>query len=125
MRKIVYFVGAGLPKSLELPQKPIPVMYDFVSILADYLWDDRDDVILTFLARLEQMKPCPYEWKSPEAKELSKRLLENPADRSQENCEAFKRTLKNRPFESIERLLKRVQSGGDNEGVMGSKLGST
>ena len=69
MRNTVYFVGAGLAKSLELPQKPIPVMYDFVSVLADYL---SDDVILTFLARLEQMEPYPYEWESPQAKELSK-----------------------------------------------------
>lgn len=115
MRKIVYFVGAGLPKSLELPQRPIPVMYDFVSVLADYL---SHDVILIFLARLEQMDPYPYEWKSPRAKELSKRLLGNAPDRSPENLEGFKRALKNRPFESIESLLETVQSRGDNEGVI-------
>lgn len=115
MRNIVYFVGAGLPKSLELRQKPIPLMCDFVSVLADYL---SDDVIITFLARLEQMEPCPYTWESPRAKELSKRLLENAPDRSPENLEAFKRALKNRPFESIESLLKRVQSSRDKQAVI-------
>lgn len=115
MRNIVYFVGAGLPKALELPQKPIPMMYDFVSVLADYLWDD---VILTFLARLEQMEPCPYRRESPQAKELSKRLLGNAPDRSPENLEAFKQALKNRPLESIESLLESVQSSRDPEAVI-------
>jgi hypothetical protein len=90
-------------------------MDDFVSVLADYL---SVDVILTFLTRLEQMEPYPYEWESLQAKELSKRLLQNTEGRSPGNLEAFKRALKNRPSESIEGLLEKVQSGGDNEGVI-------
>lgn len=115
MRNVVYFVGAGLSKSLKLPQNPIPLMDDFVSVLADYL---PDETILFFLARLEQMKPCPYKWQSPEAKELSKRVLEDGPNRSPENLEAFKRAVKNRPFESIESLLERVQSSPDKQAVI-------
>jgi hypothetical protein len=33
----LYFVGAGLFKSLEEPCSPIPLMFDFVSVMAEHL----------------------------------------------------------------------------------------
>lgn len=115
MRKIVYFVGAGLSKSLERPQEPIPLMYDFISVLADYL---SDKVIRIFLAKLEHMEPCPYQWDSPEAKALAKKLLANLPTASAEDLDTFNRALKNRPFESLESLLEKVQSAGHKELVI-------
>jgi len=50
-KQIVYFVGAGLSKSLEKPGKRIPLMYDFVSVMAQYAPNDK--VILQTLARLQ------------------------------------------------------------------------
>ncbi len=98
MRNILYFVGAGLTKSLELPSKPVPLMWDYISVMADYLYDD---VILMALAKLE-INDC-YTWKDPDAKTLAERLIR---ERSQKNREAFKRALKNKPSESIEDLLR-------------------
>jgi hypothetical protein len=69
MRKILYFRGAGLSKSLQVPGKPIPMMLDFVGGLADYL---SDNVILTTLARLETNTPYPYRWKSRDAARAAK-----------------------------------------------------
>jgi hypothetical protein len=115
MRQIVYFVGAGLSKSLELPEKPIPLMNDFISVLAEYL---ADDVIRLFLAKLEDMEPSPYQWHSPEAKVLAKTILANRLMASARDLDAFKRALKNRPYESIESLLEKVQSAGDREMVI-------
>lgn len=105
MRRVLYFVGAGLTKSLELPSKPVPLMYDYISTMANYL---HDDVILTHLAALELEKP--YRWNDPEATALAK-LITGPArDLSLDNREAFRRALKNKPFESIEDLLQRATS---------------
>ncbi|MBI2211015.1 MAG: hypothetical protein HYU47_10550, partial [Deltaproteobacteria bacterium] len=98
MRNILYFVGAGLAKSLELPSKPVPLMYDYISIMADYLYDD---VILTTLAQLE--KKNLYKWKDPSTRALAEKLT---AERKQKDREAFKRALKNKPSESIEDLLR-------------------
>src|SRR2546423_1454179 len=50
MRNILYFVGAGLTKSLELPGKPVPLMNDYISVMANY---PDDDVIRITLAYLE------------------------------------------------------------------------
>ena len=36
MAGTVYFLGAGLSESLEIPGKPIPLMFDFVSVMAEY-----------------------------------------------------------------------------------------
>src|SRR5712692_6388606 len=102
MRKLLYFVGAGLTKSLQLPNKPLPLMYDYISVMANYV---TDDVILTTLAALECEENYPYKWEDTESKELAKRLNGPNADRSLENRSAFCRALKNKPYESIEDLL--------------------
>ncbi len=67
-KEIVYFVGAGLSKALERPGKRIPLMYDFVDVMADYA--PRDKAILQTLARLEYAGI--FIWASPEASDLAK-----------------------------------------------------
>lgn len=96
MYRIVYFVGAGLTKSLEIGSWPVPMMWDFVSTMAHYL---DQDVILAAMVALE--KADLYEWKSTDAANLAGQKF--PPDR-----EAFRRALKNRPAESIEGLLERA-----------------
>ena len=51
MDRIVYFIGAGLTKSLENGNRPVPMMWDFVSTMAHYL---DDDVICTTMVDLER-----------------------------------------------------------------------
>jgi hypothetical protein len=51
MDRIVYFVGAGLTKALEIPCSPVPMMWDFVSTMADYL---SDPVVLQTMVALEK-----------------------------------------------------------------------
>jgi hypothetical protein len=112
LRKILYFTGAGLTKSLEVPGKPIPMMIDFISVLSCYL---SDNVILTTLATLERNNPYPYRWKSTEAINAAKRLVGKHADRGTANRRAFAAALRNRPSESIEALLERAISHGQTE----------
>jgi hypothetical protein len=77
-------------------------MFDYISVMANYV---EDDVILTTLAALESEENYPYKWEDTESKELAKRLNGPNADRSLENRSAFSRALKNKPYESIEDLL--------------------
>ena len=76
-KEIVYFVGAGLSKALEKPGKPIPLMYDFVSVMADYPAEDA--VILQTLARLEYAGV--FRWSSAGASDLARRVV-HQQDRS-------------------------------------------
>jgi len=103
MRNIVYFIGAGLTKSLELPDKPVPLMWDFVSVMADHL---DSDVILTTLAQLENHNV--YAWPSAEASALARALVGRQRDSNPELRVKFRWALKNRPAESIESLLERA-----------------
>lgn len=55
MQNIVYIVGAGLTKALE-SVAPIPLMWDFVSVMAGYIYEDNgtyDRTILNTLAGLQ------------------------------------------------------------------------
>jgi hypothetical protein len=106
---VVYFVGAGLTKSLALPHRPIPTMFDFVSTAANYLYDD---VILTTLAELESSDPYPYARECPAAKALARVLVEPNPDRSPATRSRFAEALRRRPSESIEDILDRT--GGHN-----------
>jgi hypothetical protein len=108
MRNMVYYIGAGLPKALEAPGKPIPLMYDFIKVMADYL---DDDVILTTLAELVNARV--FSSKSDDTETLAKTLVGRNADRSPDNRAAFRRALKALPPESIEVLLERA-SKSDN-----------
>jgi len=100
----LYFVGAGLTKSLQKPGRPVPVMNDFVSVMADYV---DDDVILTTLAHWETLEDPPYCYRPPGMVDLARPLVKS-TDRSPERRAAFSRALKNRPSESVEQLLENV-----------------
>lgn len=104
MAGTVYFVGAGLSKSLEVPRRPIPLMLDFVSVMADYL---HDDVILAALHSLEQA--ALYSRESKEARaasdSIARQVSNNIRQVTPEQRERFRQALKNRPLESIGDLL--------------------
>jgi hypothetical protein len=85
MYRIVYFIGAGLTKSLETCDCPVPMMWDFVSTMAHYL---DDPAVLATMVDLERADL--YEWKSADAAKLAEPPF--PPDRA-----AFKQALKNRP----------------------------
>lgn len=112
-RNIVYFVGAGLTKSLELPGKPIPLMGDFVQVMAGYA--PHDPIILTTLAELENAgafrKSCP------ECRRLTEAVTGPNPDRSPKTLDAFGRAFRDRPAESIEELLLEALAIANGRGV--------
>jgi len=73
MGTLLYFVGAGLTKSLALPERPIPAMFDFINTAAEYLFDK---VVLTTLASLKVAEPYPYAWEAPLCRTLAQQLLD-------------------------------------------------
>lgn len=98
-----------MTKSLALPTRPIPAMFDFISTAAEYIYDD---VILTTLAELENSEPYPYSWESSTARSLARQLV-GPNRIANDTIRAqFARALRERPGESIEDLLDRT--GGTN-----------
>ena len=101
MDHVLYFVGAGLTKSLQRPGRPVPMMNDFVSVMADYV---ENNVILTTLAQWEVLHDPPYKYRLQGIVDLARPLADS-RDRSPERRAAFRRALKNRPAESIEELL--------------------
>lgn len=108
MRNFLYFVGAGLSRALQRVGKPIPVMKDFVSVLAEYMGADPDNVILTTLAELE--RAGLYDWPSPEAEQLADKLVKQGKNPEPTDVARFRQALRNRPFESIEKLLEKSRS---------------
>jgi len=102
MANIVYLVGAGFSKSLEKPGKPIPLMLDFVSVMADYL---HDDIILTTMVELEIAGL--YEWKSDRALQIAQNGYKDVQSWTTKTRSEFRRALKDRPRESVEMLLER------------------
>lgn len=105
MPHILYFVGAGLTRSLALPGKPIPIMTDFIRVMAEYA---DNTVVLTTLAELENAGV--FEWSSSELRGLAQQLVGENAEekRTPERIGAFKKLLKRRPSENIETLLRRA-----------------
>jgi len=82
-------------------------MNDFASVMAEYL---DDDVVLTTLAEMENSGI--FEWPSQEASKFASLLVGRQADRKDQNRIGFRRALKNRPSESIEKLLERASPFG-------------
>ncbi len=105
-KNIAYFVGAGLTKSLEKSGKPIPLMYDFVRVMADYVRHGGEDVILTTLAELENAGA--FHATCPECMELARSVVGSNRPVSGGTREAFSRAFRDRPSESIEDLLLRA-----------------
>lgn len=110
MPNTVYLVGAGLTKSLQT-DRPVPLMMDFVRVMADYLEADDSNIILTTLAEFENY--ATYEWPCQEATALAKSLVGRNADRGAENKARFARCLRNRPSESVEDLMERASRSPD------------
>jgi hypothetical protein len=104
MTHALYFAGAGLTKSLQKPGRPVPMMNDFISVMADYV---EDDVILTTLAHWEILEDPPYHYQPPGMVDLARPLADS-TDRSLERRAEFRRALKNRPAEGIEQLLEKA-----------------
>jgi hypothetical protein len=101
MRRICYIVRAGLTKSLECDRAHrVPLMWDFVSVLADHI---ASDVVLTTLTTLEIADA--YEYSTADWKAMAEALNKSAsaADRA-----AYATILRRRPAESIERLLQRA-----------------
>lgn len=111
MPNILYFIGAGVTKSLALPTRPVPAIFDFVSTAAEYLYDD---IVLTTLAELENSEPYPYVWESPVARSLARQLVGRNRKTDPEARSQFARALRDRPGESIEDLLDRTGSASSN-----------
>ncbi len=116
-KKIVYFLGAGLSKALEKPGSRIPLMSDFVQVMAEY--SDSDDTILTTLAELENAKA--FQYGCDDCAKLAREVVH--ADPSSATKLAFKRAFTNRRAESIEQLLANaLAKGPGEEGPSGTAL---
>ncbi len=103
MRNNLYYIGAGLTKALELPDRPVPLMYDFVRVMAEYVYDD---VVLTTLAELVNAQLLST--RSSTAEQLAGRVVGRSPDRSATTRDAFRMALQELPPESIEVLLERA-----------------
>jgi hypothetical protein len=102
MPHTIYLIGAGLSKSLESPAHAVPLMTDFVRVLADYV---ENDVVLTTLAELENAGV--FTNKCEEVSRLAQLFVGKAPDRSPQNRDRFARCLRDRPAESIEGLIER------------------
>lgn len=102
-RKAVYFVGAGLPKSLQIAGFPIPLMWDFVRVLAAYAASD--PVLLTTLTQLEVARV--FQHSTPESISLAADIAP-PKKGTDEKRRRFLEILASRPDENIEHLLIRA-----------------
>ncbi|MBZ5551363.1 MAG: hypothetical protein LAO21_01490 [Acidobacteriia bacterium] len=102
MSQIVYFVGAGLTKSLQ-QNSPVPLLNDFISVMADYLTES--DVIRVALADFE----CDdlFEWRCDEWKDTAQSILDCDGSVPKDLLRKFQGIMKSRPSENIEMLLGR------------------
>jgi hypothetical protein len=118
VRHIVYIVGAGLTKSLESSAR-IPLMWDFVSVMADYIWNEDgsyDKTVLTTLADLEDSDI--FEHQNAEGKTLARtvlNLVNGRGELSIEDAKRFQMIMQERVPENIENLLNRALEKGEDE----------
>jgi hypothetical protein len=99
----LYFIGAGLTKSLERTRR-VPLMADFVHVLADYV-DNK--VVLDTLVGMEVGRV--YETACDECLELAT-ALHRPGQVTDEERGQFAALVRGRRSESIEAIFKRVES---------------
>src|ERR1035438_453123 len=111
MGTLLYFVGAGLTRSLALPDRPIPAMFDFINTAAEYLFDK---VVWTALASLEIAEPYPYAWEAPLCRTLAQQLFDRNQQPPPDLQSRFRQALRDRPSESIEDLLDRTGGRASN-----------
>ncbi len=101
--RAVYFVGAGLPKSLQQDGFPIPLMCDFVPVAAHYAYSD--DVLLTTLTQLEASGV--FEHSTGHSIQLADSITP-PKKASEAARHEFLQIVRARPQENIEALLIRA-----------------
>ncbi len=111
MSRVLYFVGAGLTKSLALQAHPIPAMFDFITTAAEYLFDQ---IVLTTLAALEIAEPYPYAWGTPLCRTLADQLLDRNQQPPPDLQSRFRQALRDKPSESVEDLLDRTGGRASN-----------
>ncbi|HSY47305.1 MAG TPA: hypothetical protein VLC46_00690 [Thermoanaerobaculia bacterium] len=99
----IYFVGAGLPRALQQPDFPVPLMWDFVSVAASYA--ATDDVLLTTLTQLEI--GGVFEHSTPQSIALAAKVAPPSTATAAERAE-FLQAISSRRPENIEQLLIRA-----------------
>ena len=110
----VYLVGAGLTKSLELSRR-VPLMMDFISVMADYV---QNDIILNTLITLElggvYATPCA------ECKRFADNVKSDLSAVASSDRTRFANLLKGRSPESVEDLLTSASRVGANGNIWAS-----
>ena len=104
MAATVYLVGAGLTKALQLARR-VPLMMDFVRVLADYVGND---VVLNTLVKMELGEV--YEIGCDECKQFASQIGKDVPTATQEQRDQFATLVRSRQPESIERLFERISS---------------
>ena len=106
----LYFVGAGLSKSLQTSSAvPVPLMADFIRVVSYYAEQDAEPVALIQLIGLELLDR--FAWPSPGARALAQRIEIRKLAKS--IVSEFLAELRRRPSESIEDLLAKDQPSAD------------
>jgi hypothetical protein len=100
----LYFVGAGLTKSLELTRR-VPLMVDFVPVLADYL--DSNDVLNT-LVQMEIGRV--YKTACDDCLSLAEQIGRDVPAADRATRDRFAALVRSRSPESIEALFQQVES---------------
>jgi hypothetical protein len=103
----LYFVGAGLTKSLERTRR-VPLMSDFVQVLTEYA-SNGNKVVLDTLVGMEVGNA--YEAACEKCLALAK-ALRGREEVTEEERGRFAELVRNRPSESIEAIFKRIESLG-------------
>lgn len=98
----LYFIGAGLTKSLELTRR-VPMMMDFVNVLTDYV---DNDVVLNTLVTMELGKV--YESACNDCLKLATQLGRVGPTAAKTDRDRFAALVRGRRPESIEALFERV-----------------
>lgn len=101
----LYFIGAGLTKSLELTRR-VPLMSDFVQVLTEYAGNG-NKVVLDTLVGMEVGNV--YEAACEECLPLAK-ALRGREEVTEEERGRFAELVRNRPSESIEAIFEKVES---------------
>jgi hypothetical protein len=100
----LYLIGAGLTKSLELTRR-VPMMMDFVRVLADYV---DNDVVLSTLVQMERGEV--YDAACNECRGLADQIGRNVQAATRAERDQFAELVGGRQPESIEALFERVES---------------
>jgi hypothetical protein len=104
----LYFVGAGLTKSLELTRR-VPLMMDFVPVLADHL---DSNVVLNTLVQMEIGRV--YKTACDDCLSLAEQIGRDVPAADRATRDRFAALVRSRPSESIEALFEQAESKEPN-----------